>query len=246
MFYRMPIAAVIAFAATMAACEAQCSVSTASLSEESMANAVAPDTKAPVARVTSFAPDAPAIYATAKLSNAPPGTRVRATFHYLEGGDRDRLGRSDGRGHALCDVHADPSHQRWPAVSTKTFLPQPARRASVSVQHRGSDRRPRHRRVAPPLKQFHDERSASRSNCADTWAYRVTPEKATTCSRGRRTVRTTVDHSAVRREVRHPGSSAAAQTAGSRRDARAGAERRDQTRDSMEAGWTAGAVLHRH
>jgi len=37
---------VIAFAATMAACEAQCSVSTASLPEESMANAVVPDTKA--------------------------------------------------------------------------------------------------------------------------------------------------------------------------------------------------------
>ena len=71
MFRMMRFAAVIAFAAGMAACEAQCSVSSAGLSEESMANAVNQETKAPVAMVTSFAPDASVIYASAKLSNAP-------------------------------------------------------------------------------------------------------------------------------------------------------------------------------
>ena len=82
------LAGVIALAAGLAACEAQCSVSTASLSEETMSNAVNQETKAPVAAITSFGSDASEIYATAKVSNAPADTKIKATFHYLEGGDR--------------------------------------------------------------------------------------------------------------------------------------------------------------
>lgn len=78
---------VVAFAMTVAACEAQCSVSTARLSDETMASAVDDQTKMPVTAATSFAPDTPMIYATAKLSNAPDGTRVKAAFYYLEGGE---------------------------------------------------------------------------------------------------------------------------------------------------------------
>jgi hypothetical protein len=72
----------------LAGCEAQCFVSAAKLSEESMASAVNAETKAPTAAATTFAPDAPVIYATAKLSGAPDGTKIKATFHYLEGGER--------------------------------------------------------------------------------------------------------------------------------------------------------------
>src|SRR3972149_1452038 len=88
MFRMKRFATVIALTAGLSACEAQCSVSTAKLSEEAMASTVNQETKAPVATVTTFAPDAPAIYATAKLSDAPEGTKITATFHYLEGGDR--------------------------------------------------------------------------------------------------------------------------------------------------------------
>lgn len=72
----------------LAGCEAEFSISTARLSEGKMASAINPETKAPTAPASTFVSEAPAIYATAKLSNAPEGTKVKATFHYLESGER--------------------------------------------------------------------------------------------------------------------------------------------------------------
>ena len=126
MFSRMMrLAMVIAFSVIVAACEANCSVSSASLSEEAMANAVTPDTKAPVAAVTSFTPDASAIYATAKLSNAPADTKIKATFHYLEGGEREIAAQevtAEGTRYVMFTL--TPPATGWPAgqYETRFFL----------------------------------------------------------------------------------------------------------------------------
>lgn len=119
------LAAIAALTMSVAACEAQCSVSTASLSEEAMASAVNPETKAPVAQVTSFAPDASTIYATAKLTSAPEGTKVKAEFHFLEGGDRqiaqDEVA-ADGTRYVMFTL--SPPTNGWPSgqYETRFFL----------------------------------------------------------------------------------------------------------------------------
>lgn len=79
----------ILFVFALAGCEGSFSVSTAKLSQGQMAAAVDPQTKAPINAATTFPGDAPAIYVAAKLSSAPDGTKVKATFHYLEGGERE-------------------------------------------------------------------------------------------------------------------------------------------------------------
>lgn len=88
-----------------------------------MANAVDPETKAPVASVTSFAPDAPAIYATAKLSHAPEDTKVKATFHYLEGGDRQIMeSEVTAEGTRYVMFLLTPPAAGWPAGQYETRL----------------------------------------------------------------------------------------------------------------------------
>ena len=79
-------------AMAVAGCEAQFSVSTAKLTEPNTAASIDAETKAPAALASTFAANVPAIYATAKLANAPDDTKIKATFHYLEGGDREIAG----------------------------------------------------------------------------------------------------------------------------------------------------------
>jgi len=200
------LTAVIALAVAFAGCEAQCSVSSARLSEESMATAVNQETKAPMATVTSFAPDASTIYATAKLSNAPADTKIKATFHYLEGGDRqiaeDEV-TAEGTRYVMFTL--TPPTNGWPAgqYETRYFLNGKegkrlpfniaARQAPTAVAppavpppaaaptEGASPERPTAPSTpstpATPTKQFHDDRFGFALVLPEGWAYRVTPQK---------------------------------------------------------------------
>jgi hypothetical protein len=194
MFKMMRFATVMALTAGLAACEAQCSVSSAGLSEESMANAVNQETKAPVAMVTSFAPDASVIYATAKLSNAPENTKVKATFYYLEGGDRqiaEHEVTAEGTRYVMFTL--TPPTNGWPAgqYETRFFLngkegkhlpfnvaakqapavsAPPAAPADPATPARPAP-------PATPTRQFHDNQFGFTLVLPDRWTYRVTPQK---------------------------------------------------------------------
>lgn len=117
----MRTAALLILALALSGCEAECAVSTASLSEAAMASAIDEQTMAPTSRASTFAPDARAIYATAKLSNAPADTKVKATFHYLEGGDRqiadDELSTGGTRSVSFT---LSPPRDGWPAGQYET------------------------------------------------------------------------------------------------------------------------------
>lgn len=197
---------VIALTGGMVACEAQCSVSSASLSEEAMANAVNQETKAPVAQVTSFGPDAAVIYATAKVSHAPDGTKIKAEFHYLEGGDRkvaEYEVTADGTRYVAFNI--TPPANGWPAgqYETRFFVNgKEGKRLPFNVAVRPAPEPPPvpappaapaptkqpapPARPAPPApltpsatptKQFHDDQFGFRLEVPNTWAYRVTPDK---------------------------------------------------------------------
>jgi hypothetical protein len=102
-------------------CQASCSVTSAGLSEESMAAAINPETKAPVTAVTSFGADTAVIYATAKLANAPEGTKVKATFHYLEGGERQiAADEVQAGGSRYVSFTLTPPTNGWPAGQYET------------------------------------------------------------------------------------------------------------------------------
>lgn len=115
----------IGIAAFVSACEAQCSVSTASLTEAGMAAAVDPETKAPTAVMTAFPAGSGSIYATAKVSNAPDETMVRVTFHYLEDGDMqitEAQVSTGGTRHVMFTLN--PPANGWPIgrYETRFFL----------------------------------------------------------------------------------------------------------------------------
>lgn len=197
---------VIALTGGLAACEAQCSVSSASLSEETMANAVNQETKAPVAQVTSFAPDAGIIYATAKLSAAPAGTKVKAIFHYLEGGDRQVAEyevTAEGTRYVMFNI--TPPASGWPAgqyetrfflngkegkrlpfnVAARQALEAPAPPAPPASPAPPARSAPSARPAPPaspappatPTKQFRDDQFGFTLVLPDAWSYRVTPQK---------------------------------------------------------------------
>lgn len=65
-------------------CEASVSVSTASLSEVTMCTAVDEDAR-PLDSTDVFSADTTEIFCSVKLSNAPSGTMVKATWTYIEG-----------------------------------------------------------------------------------------------------------------------------------------------------------------
>ncbi len=190
------LAAIAALTMSVAACEAQCSVSTASLSEEAMASAVNPETKAPVAQVTSFAPDASTIYATAKLTSAPEGTKVKAEFHYLEGGDRqiaqDEV-TADGTRYVMFTL--SPPTNGWPSgqYETRFFLNgKEGKRLPFNIATRAAApeaptptaapapppaRAQTPTRAATGLKTFRDDAFGFSLELPDTFTYRVTPQK---------------------------------------------------------------------
>ncbi|TAK13233.1 MAG: hypothetical protein EPO35_10550 [Acidobacteria bacterium] len=172
------IATIVLAAATLAGCEAQCSVSTAKLSEETMASAINPDTKAPVTKAVTFAPDTGTIYATVKLSNAPEGTKVKATFHYLEGGDRqifDYEMTSEGTRYIAFSL-TRPTNG-WPVGPYETrFLlnDKPGPKVPFNVAPSAASAATPN---ATPTKLFRDEAFGFSLSAPDTWTYRVTPRK---------------------------------------------------------------------
>jgi hypothetical protein len=181
----------------MTACEAQCSVSTANLSEETMASAISPDTKAPVRPATSFSPDTPDIYATAKLSHAPADTAVKATLHYLEGGDRQVLETAitaEGTRYVAFTFSAPTAG--WPAgqYEVRLFLNgkegkrlpfnvAPPQAAALPVTQPAVQPVAMVEQAAPApqtpvaTKQFRDDTFAFTLQLPETWAYRLTPSK---------------------------------------------------------------------
>jgi hypothetical protein len=101
---------------SLSGCEASCSFSTAKLTDAQVAKSIHPDTQAPWETASTFGPDADAIYAVAKLSSAPEGTRVKASFHYLENGERqiadDEIEASGG---SWVSFTLSPPDSGWPS-----------------------------------------------------------------------------------------------------------------------------------
>jgi hypothetical protein len=97
-------------------CETSCSYSTAKLTEAQMAESIHPDTQAPWESASTFAPDAEAIYAVAKLTYAPDDTRIKASFHYLENGNREIADDEiEAGGESWVSFKLSPPDQGWPS-----------------------------------------------------------------------------------------------------------------------------------
>lgn len=60
-----------------------CSITSARLTETAMASEVDADTQQAVSKTDEFSPDAPVIYATALLNNAPEDTLITAKWRYV-------------------------------------------------------------------------------------------------------------------------------------------------------------------
>jgi hypothetical protein len=188
-----------------AGCEAEFSVSTAKLSEAKMASAINTESKAPTAVASTFAPDIPAIFATTKLSNAPSDTKVKATFHYLEGGDRE-IAADEVEAGGTCYVAftlSAPSNgwpvgqyetrfylngkevQRQPfnVTAASAAVPQPpaAAGAGDSRPAAAPAARPRGSSPAPTAaaatKRFRDETFGIELELPSAWGSRLTPSK---------------------------------------------------------------------
>ncbi len=112
---RMILWAVLVAALFAAGCEGSFSCSTASLGDLKMATAVDPKTQAPTQVVSQVSPSTGALYATAKVTAAPPGTKVKAVFYYLEGQRRqiaeDTLTLQEG---AYVSFQLSPPASGWP------------------------------------------------------------------------------------------------------------------------------------
>jgi hypothetical protein len=241
------LAAVIALTVGVTACEAQCSVSTASLSEESMTTAVHPETKAPVAQVTSFAPDTANIYATAKLSTAPADTKIKAAFHYLEGGDRliaeDEV-TADGTRYVMFTL--SPPTNGWPAgqYETRFFLNgKEGKRLPFNVTARAAAAPAPATSAAPAskpaagMKKFYDEKFGFRLELPETFAYRVTPQKDYMFEgpKGSDSYELSILMQFVAKSL-NPGSSSAAQLNGLAAQLAGAPNAAITTRNSMEVG----------
>jgi len=184
----------LVLAVVTSACEAQCSVSTAGLSEAAMATGVDPETKAPTQVVTSFSPEAELVYATVKLSSAPADTKVKVTFHYLEGDAReitDAEMTTEGTRHVMFTL-TRPTNG-WPAGKYETrFYLNGEEKARVpfsigapQIAHVGQmdpvQPEAQVTQIAQPTtvanKTWRDEKFGYALEMPDTWGYRVTASK---------------------------------------------------------------------
>ncbi|MBU1274047.1 MAG: hypothetical protein KJ720_01600 [Proteobacteria bacterium] len=127
----------LAALAGLAACEGSFSCSTASLSDPKIATAVDPKTMAPTQVVSQVPPTSGPIYATAKVSSAPAGTKVKAVFYYLEGQRRqiaeDQVELKEG---AYVSFKLSPPAKGWPLgkYEVEFFLDgEQAQKAEFSV-----------------------------------------------------------------------------------------------------------------
>lgn len=178
----MRITLVAGMAAAMSACEAQCSVSTAGLSDAAMATGVDPETKAPTQVVTSFSPEAELVYATVKLSSAPADTRVKVTFHYLEGDGQDITDAevtAEGTRHVMFTLTRPTSG--WPAgkYETRFYLNgEEKTRVPFSIGAlEGVEVTPVAQSPTVANKTWRDEKFGYVLEMPDTWGYRVTASK---------------------------------------------------------------------
>jgi hypothetical protein len=195
---------IMTLALGLAACQAECSMSTARLTEARMASAIDAETKAPTTPASTFGPGTPSVYATAKLSNAPDDTKVKATFHYLEGGDRpiaeDEV-QAGGTRFVAFTLTAPTSG--WPAGQYETRLllngkevvripfnvspatgaapsPGAAPAAPAPPPSRASAPEPIEHRAAEPAaatKRFRDPNFGIDFELPSSWTYRLTPSK---------------------------------------------------------------------
>ena len=205
MRYLHATVALLAFA--FAGCEAQFSVSTAQLSEPNTASAINAETKAPEAPASTFSANVPAIYATAKLSNAPDDTKVRATFHYLEGGEREIAGDEiqaggsrfvaftlsaptagwpPGQYEARFYLNGKEIHRKpFNVMASAAIAPAPAAprggagRAATPAAGAPDTAREATRAsaTAAATKHFRDDTFGFDFELPATWTYRVTPSK---------------------------------------------------------------------
>ncbi len=130
----------------LSGCETDWSIWTrnpVSLSEVAMSQGVDPKTRMPIDPTDVFTTEAPAIYCSAKLSNAPPDTKVTAEWIYvkgeLEGVSNHAIdtwsGNAEGRGY-LYMMMARPE-EGWVRVDYRVvpYL-NDTKRANVSFQIR--------------------------------------------------------------------------------------------------------------
>lgn len=156
-----------------------------------MASAINDETKTPVTATTTFAPDTAMIYATARVSNAPDETRVRAAFYYLEGGEQlidDDEVTAGGTRHLSFSLSIPD--RGWPAgrYETRFFLngeevrrlpftvtapepPGPFPAAMTGPSDSAAAQMPF------TAKQFRDDKFGIAMELPDTWTYRLTPKK---------------------------------------------------------------------
>jgi len=66
----------------------QIGFTTAGLNDVNTATKIDPATNLPTGITATFTPNAPAVYTTFRISNAPPGTRVKSEWFYLENGQK--------------------------------------------------------------------------------------------------------------------------------------------------------------
>lgn len=194
MSHRNRILVMFALTIGLAGCEAECAVSTAGLSDAAMATAINEETKAPTSAASTFAADAPAIFATVKLSNAPADTKVKATFHYLEGGDR-QITEDEVKAGGTCYVSftLSPPNNGWPAGQYETrfqlngkeamrlpFNVAPPATAAAAEDAPASAQKTQAARPAvkqPAVKLMRDDTFGFAFEIPATWTYRVNPNK---------------------------------------------------------------------
>lgn len=74
---------------SVAGCQFEAKVTSASLSEATMCKSVDPQTKRPIEKTDVFPVDSPEIFCSVKLSNAPANTQVKAVWVYIQGENKD-------------------------------------------------------------------------------------------------------------------------------------------------------------
>lgn len=96
-------------------CEASFQASTARLSEPKLASEVDAKTLRPTKMLDKVTPKTGTIYATAKFSAAPPGTKVKMVFYFLDGGKRQIASDEVSvQGAAWVNLRVSPPHSGWP------------------------------------------------------------------------------------------------------------------------------------
>ncbi len=112
---RLTPLAVIAAILLLAGCEASFQASTAELSDPKLASAVDAKTQAPTEPLDKVTTQSGTIYATAKFSAAPPGTKVKILFYFLEGKKRQiAADELSVEGEAWASLEVTPPASGWP------------------------------------------------------------------------------------------------------------------------------------